>query len=238
MLFLERTLTTAAANLALDEALLLEAEAGRAGEVLRIWEWPTPAVVLGSGCKWKEDVKEAACVRDGVPILRRASGGGTVLLGSGCLVYSLVLRFDGAAELQEIRSSYAYIFRRLIRALRDQVPGIEPVGISDLAVSGRKCSGNSQQRKRDHLLHHGTLLYAFSLKHVEEYLRAPDRQPDYRQRREHETFLCNLPMRREELIAALRTAWEADEASDVWPAAIVQQLVSEKYGSTDWVRRR
>jgi lipoate-protein ligase A len=238
MVFLDFTLTTPAENLALDEAFLLEAEAGRGGEVLRIWEWSTPAVVLGSGCKLKEDVKEAACIRDGVPILRRASGGGTVLLGSGCLVYSLVLRYDRAAELQEIRSSYEHIFGQIIRALSDKVPGIEPVGISDLALRGRKFSGNSQQRKRDHLLHHGTILYAFSLKQVEEYLLAPARQPEYRQGREHEAFLCNLPMRREELIAQLRTAWGADEASDAWPVAVVQQLVSEKYGSTAWVRRR
>ena len=34
MLFLERTLASLAENLALDEALLLEADAGRSGELL------------------------------------------------------------------------------------------------------------------------------------------------------------------------------------------------------------
>ena len=58
---LELTLPTPAENLALDEALLLEAESG-AGEVLRLWEWPAPAVVLGSGCKLAEDVDVAALV--------------------------------------------------------------------------------------------------------------------------------------------------------------------------------
>src|SRR4051794_35022284 len=91
MRFLDLTLPGAAENLALDEALLLEAEAGRAGEVLRVWEWPRPAVVLGSGCRLAEDVDEEACRRDGVPVLRRASGGGTVLLGPGSLCFGLVL---------------------------------------------------------------------------------------------------------------------------------------------------
>src|SRR3954452_17786953 len=83
MRFLDLTLPGAAENLALDEALLLEAEAGRSGEVLRVWEWPRPAVVLGSGCKLAEDVWEEACAADGVPVLRRSTGGGTVLLGAG-----------------------------------------------------------------------------------------------------------------------------------------------------------
>src|SRR2546430_4823585 len=99
MHFLDLTLPSAAENLALDEALLLEAEAGRGGEVLRLWEWPTPAVVLGSACVLRDDVDEDACTAGCVPILRRASGGGTVLLGRGCLCCSLVLSMESAPEL-------------------------------------------------------------------------------------------------------------------------------------------
>src|SRR5262249_26463773 len=107
MQFLDLTLPTPAENLALDEALLLHAEAAGGGEVLRLWEWPSPAVVLGAGCQLAEDVDEAACLADGVPILRRASGGGTVLLGRGCLVYSLVLAYERSPALREIPSSNA-----------------------------------------------------------------------------------------------------------------------------------
>jgi lipoate-protein ligase A len=236
--YLERTLPNVAENLALDEALLLEAEAGRGGEVLRVWQWPTPAVVLGCGCKLAADVKEAACVRDGVPVLRRSSGGGTVLLGSGCLLFSLILRYDRAPQLGEIRSSYAYILGQVARALGDQALGIEPAGVSDLAMRGLKFSGNAQQRKRHHLLHHGTLLYAFPLETVGTYLTLPERQPDYRQGRDHPSFLCNLPVGRDTLITWLRKAWGADQALAAWPADGVQQLVADKYGSSDWTRRR
>ncbi len=171
MRWLDLTLPTAEENLALDEALLLQAEAGTGGELLRLWEWPALAVVLGSGCKLAEDVKEEACQADGVPILRRSSGGGTVLLGPGCLCYSLVLSFARSPELAEIRPSYRVILARITEALG--VPGVEQTGISDLAVQGRKCSGNAQQRKRHHLLHHGTILYHFDLSLVSRYLRLP-----------------------------------------------------------------
>src|SRR5438132_7620980 len=161
MHFLDERLQTLAENLALDEALLLEAESGHSGEVLRVWEWPQAAVVLGSGCRPVEDADEAACLRGGVPILRRSSGGGTVLLGAGCLCYSLVLSYERSAALRDVRPSFAYILEQLRAALSELAPGIELAGISDLAHNGRKFSGNSQQRKRNYLLHHGTILYDF-----------------------------------------------------------------------------
>src|SRR6516225_2394863 len=163
MRYLDLTLPEAADNLALDEALLLEAEAGAGGEVLRLWEWPRPAVVLGAGCRLADDVDEAACRADGVPILRRSSGGGTVLLGAGCLLYSLVVAYERDPALAEIRSSYRCILGGISGALAERVGAVEPARISDLAVAGRKFSGNAQQRKRAHLLHHGTLPYAFDL---------------------------------------------------------------------------
>src|SRR5262249_30602427 len=119
MHFLQLTLPTPEENLALDEALLLAAEAGAGGEVLRLWEWPRPAVVLGAGGRLAEDVEEAPCRADGVPVLRRSSGGGTVLLGPGCLLFSLVLAFDRSPALGEIPTSYVYILDRVLEALRD-----------------------------------------------------------------------------------------------------------------------
>jgi lipoate-protein ligase A len=234
MRFLDLTLPPAADNLALDEALLLAAEAGAGGEVLRLWEWPQYAVVLGAGCRLAEEVDEERCGIDGVPILRRASGGGTVLLGPGCLLYSLVLRYDRAPELTQIQASYRWILGRIGQALN----GGLPAGISDLALEGRKVSGNAQQRKRDHLLHHGTLLYAFDLERVGRYLRPPPRPPEYRVGREHAAFLRNLDLPRDELKRRLRAAWQADEELESWPEEGVRQLVREKYGEPEWVRRR
>src|SRR5579872_7437387 len=98
MRYLGLTLPTPEENLAFDEALLLAAEAG-GGEVLRVWEWPRPAVVLGSGGRLAEEVDRAACRADGVPVLRRSSGGGTVLLGGGCLLFTLVLDTERTREL-------------------------------------------------------------------------------------------------------------------------------------------
>ena len=205
--------------------------------MLRLWEQASLAIVLGAGCRLDDDVDEARCRADGVPILRRSSGGGTVLLGAGCLLYTLILDSERTPELAGIRSSYAYILARVAAAL-PEMNGVEPAGISDLAAAGRKFSGNAQQRKRRYLLHHGTLLYAFDLSRVERYLRPPPRQPEYRAGRDHAAFLRNLEAPRDEIERRLRVAWAAETVESEWPMERVNQLVAEKYTKEEWLRRR
>lgn len=238
MQFLDQTLDSAAANLALDEALLLQAEADTGSEVLRLWEWPAPAVVLGSGCRLDDDVDEAACIADGIPLLRRSSGGGTVLLGPGCLLYSLVLAYERSPLLGEIGSSYHFILDRVGQALGGPATGIRRAGISDLAIGDRKFSGNAQQRKRNHLLHHGTVLHAFDIERIGRYLRPPPRQPEYRAGRSHTAFLCNLPQSAAEVKQRLQSAWGAEEETVRWEEEQVRSLVAEKYALASWTRRR
>jgi lipoate-protein ligase A len=114
----------------------------------------------------------------------------------------------------------------------------QPAGTSDLAQLGRKVSGNAQQRKRHHLLQHGTLLYQFDRFLTERYLYMPRRQPDYRQQRSHAEFLDNLPVSAEELKARLRQCWQAEEKLSSWPRDLVHRLLQEKYSQAEWVRRR
>jgi lipoate-protein ligase A len=236
MHFLDLTLSDPAANLALDEALLLDAESGTGGEVLRIWEWPTPVVVLGSGCKLMDNVNESACNTNSVPILRRSSGGGTVLWGRGCLLFTLVLSTERTPELSQIGASYRFILGRVAAALG--LPGIQQAGISDLAVGDRKFSGNAQQRKRTFLLHHGTLLYDFDVSLVARYLRPPPRQPEYREARAHDDFLSNLPLTAAVIKERLCAAWEGTENLLTWPQDRARELCAEKYCAETWTRRR
>jgi lipoate---protein ligase len=234
---LDLTLPSLAENLALDEALLLEAESGSGGEVLRFWEWPSPAIVLGAGGKLETDVDEQTCRRDAVPVHRRASGGGTVLLGRGCLLFTLILRFEREITLKDVNASYRYILSRMKRALEPLVVA-EHLGISDLAAAGQKFSGNAQQRKRDHLLHHGTFLYDFDHSSLSRWLRPPIKQPAYREDRTHELFLTNLPANTGRLKQLVIDEWKPESQLGVIPLDRIAELVAEKYGRLEWVSRR
>jgi lipoate-protein ligase A len=238
MRLLDLTAPAPADDLALDEALLLAAEDAGAGEVLRLWELAAPAAVVGAGGSVAIDVDLAACAADGVPVLRRASGGGTVVLGPGCLCFSLVLAYDRAPGLGEIPASNRYVLGRVLAALRPLISaGVE--GTSDLAAGGVKFSGNAQQRKRRHFLHHGTLLCrGFDLGLIPRYLHAPERQPDYRRGRPHAAFVTTLPAPVEEVKRSLTDEWRPDGEYGPVPWGAARALVAEKYGRDDWNRRR
>lgn len=212
MEFLDLTLPSPEANLALDELLLARAEAG-GNQTLRFWESSSYFVVLGLGCKVDDDVNTPACVADQVPVLRRASGGGTVLQGPGCLSYALVLRIADHEPLRSITATNAYIMETMRDALAPIAGPLAFQGISDLSIEGLKISGNAQRRKKDWVLFHGTFLYAFDAQKVERYLRIPKRQPDYRANRAHSDFLRNLTVTTSDIKTAVRSIWKATQSA-------------------------
>ena len=101
MKYLDLSLSTPAENLALDEALLDEAEQGRGpAEVLRLWEPLEPFVVVGRSSRLAVEVDMESCRAARTPVLRRCSGGAAVVTGPGCLMYAVVLSYapTGFAE--------------------------------------------------------------------------------------------------------------------------------------------
>jgi lipoate-protein ligase A len=235
MKLLDLTLATPAENLALDDALLEAAEhAGNAPEVLRLWESPQPAVVVGRSSQLAVEVDLDACRRSGVPVLRRCSGGAAVVVGPGCLMYALVLSLEQRPHLRFVTEAHRTVLGRLVETLRPLVPGVRCLGTSDLAVGDRKFSGNSLRCKRTHLLYHGTLLYDFPVELIARCLRSPPRQPDYRQGRSHEAFVANVPVPAAALRRTLVAGFAADEPLTDWPVQRTAQLVGERYARADW----
>jgi lipoate-protein ligase A len=236
MILLDRSLSLPEENLALDEALLEECvhrDDKQPREFLRFWESPRYFVVLGVSGRLKEDVRVDACRGDGIPILRRISGGGTVLQGPGSLNFSLVLSLDSHPEFRDLRRSYGLVLESLSRAL--DLRDLAPRGTSDLALLDRKISGNAQKRTRGALLHHGTILHGFDFGKITRYLREPAVQPDYRRARSHEDFVTNIGLSPAEIKARLRRAWAAVPAP--WRAPNLQELIETRYGNREWTER-
>jgi len=232
---LDLTWPVPAENLACDEALLDHAEAHGGPGVLRFWASPTPFVVLGYANKMREEVDIEACRARGVPILRRCSGGGTVLQGPGCLNYSVILRTD-AAGLESITGANRFVMERNRRALAALIGKIVTIeGYTDLAAGGLKFSGNAQRRKRDWLLFHGTFLFQnFDVGLMGNVLLPPPRQPAYRQGRSHAKFVSPLSATADAVKSALREAWAADMLQTDVPRERIAQLVAEKYSRDEW----
>jgi lipoate---protein ligase len=235
---LDLTLPTPAENLACDEVLLELCEAGSADEVLRFWEPTRHFVVVGYANQVAAEVNVAFCRQSGLPILRRCSGGGTVLQGRGCLNYALVLRLDPAGPLQSVTATNRFILERHRAWLAGllQAP-VQARGHTDLALDGLKFSGNSQRRKRRALVFHGTFLLDFDLALIERALLMPSRQPEYRAHRSHSDFLLNLGIPAAQVKSALRQGWQADCALPQVPLDRIRLLAREKYATPEWNQR-
>ena len=183
-------------NINFDEVLFYLAEKHQAGEYLRFWESSSVFIVLGRIGRAEIDVKLNHTQEDNIPVLRRSSGGGTVVQGPGCLNYTFILERQKHPELNDLRKSYEWISARVIGALRQA--GVEAYfrPISDLATgpSEKKFSGNAQHRGKRYILHHGTILYKFDLSLISRYLNMPLDIPEYRKERPHTDFVTNIPL--------------------------------------------
>ena len=236
MKLLDLTLDTPEANLALEESLLEWAEStGR--ECLRFWESPDFFVVLGAGSPVNSDVNIAACEARDIPILRRCSGGGTVVQGPGCFNYTLVLDRQSRGDLETIASTNEAVLGRITTALT--ACGLEHAamrGYSDLTSDELKFSGNAQRRRKRFILFHGTVLYGFDLDIISECLGSPEKMPEYRQNRAHEGFITNIDVNPDSLKKAIAEQWQAEEPLDDWPADRTAELARTHYCDQTWIR--
>ena len=240
MVCLDLTCASVALDLALDEALLIEADAGRGQCVLRFWEPADYALVLGASCRLTEDVHVDACRADGVPILRRTSGGGTVVVGPGTLNVSVILPESAAPGLSAVDKAHRYVLDWIAESIRQVGVPVKLEGRGDLVLGDRKCGGSAQRRLKRWFMVHCSILYDFPLERIDRYLAIPRRQPEYRQGRDHRDFLSNLGLPRSILMEAIRgdrISGPCSSRAPAVPPAVMESLLSEKFANRAWIER-
>lgn len=229
---------TPAENLAADEALLDWCEESNGDEILRFWESPEYFVVVGYANKISTEVNVPACAAAKIPIYRRCSGGGTVIQGHGCLSYALILKIAEKSPLAGITTANQFIMDRNLAAIRSAIrppPSVLSVrGHTDLAIGEKKFSGNSQRRRKNHLLFHGTFLLDFDLTLIGDCLNMPSKQPDYRSDRSHGDFVVNLPLSASDIKTAMKKVWQAEAPLKNPPLENISALAKTKYSTPEW----
>jgi lipoate-protein ligase A len=229
------TLGSPEENLACDEVLLEVCEAGATEGILRFWEPSQYFVVLGYGNHVATEINQDFCRSHDISILRRCSGGGTVLQGPGCLNYSLILPIQGCEALSGIAGTNDYILERHKKTLHSllQAP-VERHGHTDLTIGGLKFSGNAQRRRKDFVLFHGTFLLHADFDLIEKTLPLPSHQPEYRLNRSHTDFLLNLKVPSHLIKREFMKSWEAIQPLPALPLDRIAQLAREKYQQDSW----
>lgn len=121
-----------------------------------------------------------------VPLIKRYSGGGTVVVDEHTLFISFILNADVINRPLFPKSIYEWS-ERLYQAACPLIQLKE----NDYIIENQKVGGNAQYIRKDRFVHHTTFLWDFCLTRM-NMLLLPTKIPSYRNHRSHEAFLTRL----------------------------------------------
>jgi lipoate-protein ligase A len=160
-------------NMGLDEALLESAAQEDSLPVLRFYGWEPQAVSVGYFQGLEEEVDTQACKDRGIGVIRRITGGGAVFHHAE-LTYSIILPSDHPLAGASIHDSYRILCAGVIRGLALLGLNARFAPINDILCGDRKISGNAQTRRKNTVLHHGTVLLDLDADLMFSLLRVPE----------------------------------------------------------------
>lgn len=177
-------------NLSIYEQLKIEEALLRADRrnFCIINEGTEDTIVLGSSCKPALHINEILLKQSPIPVVKRFSGGGSVVVDSQTLFVSFIFnKQDHPAK------PFPEPILRWTGNLYEKAWDIDQfqIAANDYAIGNRKCGGNAQYIQKDRWLHHTTFLWDYSEENM-KYLRHPPTAPSYRNDREHSDFLCRI----------------------------------------------
>ena len=250
----------AAANMALDEALLQVRLARPTRPTLRFFAWAPPAISLGYGQALDGRIDLDAARDLGLGLVRRPTGGSAILHEGPDLevTYSVVAAAGDFAGAGELLSTYRWIGTALAEGLRrlgapvDMVP-VQPsdpasmpafcfarTGSYELEVNGRKLVGSAQRRQGNAFLQHGSIMLGAAPDRLRRVF--PGEADPLRGMTTLEAVLGRRPSF-DDAAAALALGFRQAHGLALAPGGLerdedeaMQRLVHDKYEQESWTR--
>ncbi|MEM3578832.1 MAG: lipoate--protein ligase family protein [Candidatus Bathyarchaeia archaeon] len=165
-------------NMAIDEAILNARIKELVPNTVRFYQWRPSAVSVGKFQNIESEVHLENCLKHGVDVVRRITGGGTVYHDAESeITYSLVAGKEDL-DARDITEVYAKIYTGIVKALN--ILGLNadfnegsPRACPNLTINGKKISGSAQCHKSGVVLQHGTVLVDVDLAKMFTYLKVP-----------------------------------------------------------------
>ena len=177
-------------NMAVDEAIMKATEDNLIPPTIRFYQWSPPALSLGYSQQGKEVIDRESCDRAGVDVVRRLTGGRTILHDDE-LTYSIVLSETSEILPQSIIKSYKIISRGMVKGLKKLGLSVElkpfdknkkkEKGFSaacfdapswyEVLADGKKLIGSAQTRRKGIILQHGSIPFTIEADKIYSLLK-------------------------------------------------------------------
>lgn len=146
------------------------------------------AIVLGISGKKEELVHIEKTISYNIPLIKRFSGGGTVVIDHNTLFVTFIFSKNTHSFLAypELIMRWSEDFYRPIFAHADFC-----LKENDYVLGDKKFGGNAQYVKKERWLHHTSFLWDYN-PHYMDCLLYPKKTPSYRAGRAHHEFICKL----------------------------------------------
>ncbi len=167
MEYIESKSTDPRWNLALEQFLFDTTERSRS--FFMLWQNDN-TIVAGKNQNIAAEVNADFVRSQGITVVRRLSGGGTVYHDLGNLNFTFIMD-SGALE----KINFQLFCRPIIDTLASFGVKAELSGRNDITIAGKKFSGNAQYLRDGRVMHHGTLMFSSDLTVLERAL-AVDRE--------------------------------------------------------------
>jgi lipoate-protein ligase A len=155
-----------------------------------VWQPDKTYLVLGQSNKAESSLETEAVLADGITVVKRPSGGETVLLTPNTIVIGIALSTE---TLKNPQVYFRKINESIIAVLAKKgVENLLQKGISDIAIGEKKILGSSIYRRPNRVFYHAVLNVAEDINIIAKYIRHPAKEPDYRKGRPHSEFVTSL----------------------------------------------
>ncbi|KAH9618698.1 hypothetical protein KSS87_016694 [Heliosperma pusillum] len=178
-----------------------------------------PTIVMGVSGKPAQLLEIKPVLRDKIPVIRRFTGGGTVIVDHGTVFVSFICNKDAVSCLQPfpqpIMAWTSLLYDQVFHEagdykLRENGMKFELfvidvkwvlvlvekwlysyVFVIDYVFGNRKFGGNAQSITKNRWIHHTSFLWDYDDRNM-TYLKNPKRAPEYRLARNHSDFICRI----------------------------------------------
>lgn len=238
MLYIRNDSTDPRYNLALEEYVFMSLQPAQ--DFIMLWQ-NSPSVIVGKNQNTAEEINNEYVEKNGVHVVRRSTGGGAVYHDLGNLNYTFITQAEGEGI------DFKKFTMPVIRVLNSLGVPAEFNSRNDIAIDGKKFSGNAQRVYKNRVLHHGTIMYNSKLEDVHNVLKVKAEKFKSKSVKSVRSRVTNvidympepIPIEEFKELLLQRLFLEQDTPKQEYvlteeDEAAVRQIMADKYGNWEW----